>query len=450
MAAALLLRQGAAYCLTRRRLLRASVPAEGLEDWGRDLDVTVSFRRLPGLKSPMTLGILRPVVLLPEGEVPALALRHELLHIKRGDILNKAFIFLACSVHWFNPLVWLMARTADRDVEAACDAEVIRRSGENCKKPYGELLLSAAETGGRVPFATRFGGEKEQMRRRLYQLFHPGRQNWPLACVLLLAALLLTVTVACRQAPADDTLYTNETYGFTLQLPKSWAGHYRVSEGPDGAAFYCADYPEGLGMLVQLNVQTEAQTELTARERLLGGQNGCWVYLYYPQSDTLEDIGQEVKDRYTTMYFDMLELDDAAFAFVEGDDTLYLNQTYGFTLQLPESWAGKYTATESGEEVEFFQKDHGDNSGKFFTLRAEDAAAFRAEHQGKTDAEIEDDWPVAMRILGEGGGSIFYVYFVSDVNVDLNNAAVRAEYEEMDRDVRGQLTAEAFRYTGQT
>ena len=53
-------------------------------------------------------------------------LAHERAHIRRGDPLWKAFSFLALSVHWFNPLVWLMFVLFGRDLEMACDEAVIR------------------------------------------------------------------------------------------------------------------------------------------------------------------------------------------------------------------------------------------------------------------------------------------------------------------------------------
>ena len=66
----------------------------------------------------MTLGLLRPVIVLPpevpEADLP-LILRHELCHIRRRDLWYKGVMLLANAVHWFNPLVWRMAGQAGRD-----------------------------------------------------------------------------------------------------------------------------------------------------------------------------------------------------------------------------------------------------------------------------------------------------------------------------------------------
>ncbi len=212
--AAVLLWQGARYGLLRRRLLRQARLVSGLECYARELGLEgrVAFYECEGISGPMTLGVFRPLVLLPpQGLAPA-ALRHELYHIKRRDVGYKTLLLLACALHWFNPLVWRMARTADRDVEACCDAAVVAGQGADYRRSYGELLLSAAGTGRELPFTTSFGGGMEQMKSRLTQLFRPGKRSRALVCVLLAAAVLLSGLVACREAPEAESGLADGTY----------------------------------------------------------------------------------------------------------------------------------------------------------------------------------------------------------------------------------------------
>ena len=88
----------------------------------------VRMRRAPGIYAnaavpcPMAVGVLRPVVLVPEAlyESPLLEwmFRHELTHIKRGHIVCKAVLLSACAVHWYNPAVWLLARRCEKDLNS--------------------------------------------------------------------------------------------------------------------------------------------------------------------------------------------------------------------------------------------------------------------------------------------------------------------------------------------
>lgn len=232
---AVLLWQGTAYLLARRKVMRNAVPCTGWEELAVQLcpGRPVRFFRVNGLGTPMTLGALRPVVLLPQGEVRQAAVRHELIHIRRWDVAWKHLLLLACAVHWFNPLVWLMSRRADRDMEASCDALVVAGAGAAERRAYGELLLRTA-AGQSVPLTTRFGGGKGGMKARLYDLFHPGKKSRVLVGAVLLLCLLSGSLVACRSAEAPEPEGTDAVTGLA-------PSH---QDGPVADGVYCAPMPD--------------------------------------------------------------------------------------------------------------------------------------------------------------------------------------------------------------
>ena len=208
--AALLVYQGAGYALARRRLLRDAEPGSEEETaLLAALAAGLGVRRVPPLlrtadaASPMVLGLVRPVLLLPEGTLPAeeleVVLRHELTHLKRHDVAYQALLLLARTVHWFNPLVWWMGREAGRSLELCCDDAVVRGRDEAFCRRYGSVLLRTA-TGGRMPLSTQFGGGKGQLKARLGNLFRKKRNSAALVCIALACALLATSLVACEQA----------------------------------------------------------------------------------------------------------------------------------------------------------------------------------------------------------------------------------------------------------
>lgn len=72
----------------------------------------VQVRVLDALIGPAVMGVLRPTLLLPKAIVcvsnstqlrPLLA--HELVHIRRGDLVWSAFQVIASSLWWFHPAV---------------------------------------------------------------------------------------------------------------------------------------------------------------------------------------------------------------------------------------------------------------------------------------------------------------------------------------------------------
>lgn len=86
---------------------------------------------------PMTLGALRPIVLVPAGFLTGLPsaqveaiLLHELAHIRRHDFLFGLFQTAIRTALYFNPAVWLMSRAIDADREQACDDMAVKVSGQ--------------------------------------------------------------------------------------------------------------------------------------------------------------------------------------------------------------------------------------------------------------------------------------------------------------------------------
>lgn len=109
-----------------------------------------------GLTVPMLAGLFRPVLLLPE-DIPSketryCALLHELTHYRRRDIWLKTLMIWVHALHWFNPLVWLMARTVERDTELACDEGALAWLSKEERALYGQAILQAAAAGNNRDF----------------------------------------------------------------------------------------------------------------------------------------------------------------------------------------------------------------------------------------------------------------------------------------------------------
>lgn len=140
---------GGGYLRARRKILEGSQARAGDQAALEALGGTVPVLRA-GVDTPMTLGLLRPVIVLPpevpEADLP-LILRHELCHIRRRDLWYKGVMLLANAVHWFNPLVWRMAGQAGRDLELYCDEAVVEGQDSGFRRRYGQVLLAGIGQG---------------------------------------------------------------------------------------------------------------------------------------------------------------------------------------------------------------------------------------------------------------------------------------------------------------
>ena len=122
----------------------------------RWIRVRVSAR----VSSPLSYGLLRPVILLPaamagtDDRALTHVLTHEFMHIRAWDILRKRALLLVLCLHWFNPLVWVMIRLCNRDMELMCDERVVRRLGG--RKAYCMTLLDMEAERSRLTMGTCF------------------------------------------------------------------------------------------------------------------------------------------------------------------------------------------------------------------------------------------------------------------------------------------------------
>lgn len=126
------------------RLRAESLPFKG----PTRLNTDIPIRCHPAIRSPMTYGIRRPIILLPSvaknwsAETLEIVLLHEMTHIKRRDYAVHLISWISLSLYWFHPLVWWFKRLQAIEREKACD-EYVLRSGL-AKERYAEQLVKVA------------------------------------------------------------------------------------------------------------------------------------------------------------------------------------------------------------------------------------------------------------------------------------------------------------------
>ncbi len=187
----------------RHRVMSVSIPVrdpEILELFDRELKQLEYYRPVRLVKSaavtvPLSMGTMKRtrVTVLPNREFTQQELqfifRHEIHHIRRGDVNNKIFFAFCQALCWFNPLIWVATRKASDDMELSCDEIVLENMDEGMRKQYAELLLDTA--GSSRGFTTCLSAAAETMRYRLKNVVTV-RRRWP-GTILLSVAMFLCV-----------------------------------------------------------------------------------------------------------------------------------------------------------------------------------------------------------------------------------------------------------------
>jgi beta-lactamase regulating signal transducer with metallopeptidase domain len=96
--------------------------------------------------TPMLVGILKPCIIIPDIDFDDKQLEnillHEITHLRHFDIVIKWLTMIAVSIHWFNPLIYLIKKEINHACELACDETVIKNLSLTEKQAYGDTLIS--------------------------------------------------------------------------------------------------------------------------------------------------------------------------------------------------------------------------------------------------------------------------------------------------------------------
>ncbi|WP_051280748.1 M56 family metallopeptidase [Anaerovorax odorimutans] len=168
------------------------------------------------IKSPMMSGFLRPFICLPNldygYEELKIILKHELIHYKRKDIWYKLVFVCANAVHWFNPMVYLLRGISNRDLEMACDYELIKHSDTVFRKRYSQTILSAVQNENKhqSAFSTYFYGGKKTMKERLENILDMNKKR---RGIITLCAIIIIVMVTGGSLSYGVSNDSNEKQG---------------------------------------------------------------------------------------------------------------------------------------------------------------------------------------------------------------------------------------------
>ena len=205
----------------------------------------VQLRQSDRIKTPLTYGVLKPVILLPketdwnDSRQLSYVLLHEQIHIRRLDSLRKLVMTAALCIHWFNPFVWLMYILFNRDMELVCDEAVVHACGRRSRSAYARTLISMEERKSpALPLCNSFS--RSAVKERVTAVMKTKKMTlWlGIVCVVILAAVVVFLATSAdggrpqeteqmepessapQEAPEPDAAPLYVGAGFTLNIPE--------------------------------------------------------------------------------------------------------------------------------------------------------------------------------------------------------------------------------------
>lgn len=177
------------------------------------------------LASPISWGLMRPVILLNSRAVEAAdeaeaIIAHELAHVARMDWIKLLLARFATALFWFNPLVWILAREAHQLREEAADDSVL--AADIVDTDYAQLLVGVArhECPGLLLGAHGVAPSKSSLARRVARVLDGKSVRGPVArsfalgvfagAILVAAPLAALTFTSAPKTPTQGTLAASE------------------------------------------------------------------------------------------------------------------------------------------------------------------------------------------------------------------------------------------------
>ena len=186
------------------------------ERFGLRRPVTLLESNYPGVV--MTWGLVRPKVILPTGAQSwtddriRAVLSHEVAHIHRGDWGAQLLGELLRSLHWFNPLVWIVCRRLRQESECACDDAVLGRGIEGPEYAAHVLALARSfRSQGRLWWPAHGIARQSGLERRFVAMLNTRLDRRPVTGLARLATVAALVSIMLPIA-AFSTAQTFSTF----------------------------------------------------------------------------------------------------------------------------------------------------------------------------------------------------------------------------------------------
>lgn len=191
----------------------------------------VSILKCDAVATPFTMGVFRPIVVLPDIEWDTndleYVIEHEMTHIRQKDNLIKILALCMVAMHFYNPFAYYILYKWNTVAELSCDTKVLIRKSKEEIKQYGLLVIRMAQerVEHRLLPVMGFQIQKKEMEERIQNIKNSQRKKKTFqsligAGVLCVAMLLSSFSVLAydvkdiwfQEELADEIIFYYEGY----------------------------------------------------------------------------------------------------------------------------------------------------------------------------------------------------------------------------------------------
>lgn len=247
--------------------------------------------------TPFVIGVVRPKIYLPSplsARERDYIILHEQTHIRRLDHIVKLVAFLALSIHWFNPLVWVAFVCCMKDMEMACDEAVMEKMGDGIRADYFASLLSLA-TGRKILAGAPLAFGEGDTKSRIKNVLRYKKPAFWIVAAAVVACIVLAVCLITN--PRNDTIVDESEFsisvdGITVELgstdaiPLDETESQQIGDGATGET-QRIEYYDGFNVLRDseqkiINIEISSGNISTHRGIVVGSTRND-VLVTYPE-----------------------------------------------------------------------------------------------------------------------------------------------------------------------
>jgi len=158
--------------ISLRKYRESRIYSEEFNKYCAILKVKAQLYKSKSINSPISFGIIKKYVIIPDRKLKKreleIAVLHELMHHKHNDIIITYLLCVLTAIYWFNPFVYMIIKDIKLGMEIYCDYSVIQQTKNNIE--YGNIILDFAADSNKYRIANCIMGNSKQLKHRINKI----------------------------------------------------------------------------------------------------------------------------------------------------------------------------------------------------------------------------------------------------------------------------------------